>query len=263
MIKLILITAVCILYMIKRAPERFSIPATNLNKWGVLLFTAIISLSSATFLIDIKMASQGGVDISNEEEFNNHIHNIAESSMFDTYPILSAVTILLAIAALVITVVYFMDLNKKKLSVRQIMTISGSLSIVYMLVDSIVSYYSKIFGLQTASETFWWARGLSESDVTATALEGAFSAFTDSLGLLLVLYLFHYMNVKKWYVGVSEVANTGTTTLTSAEQEYVKEYKECMTTSGSLSDGERRLLEKLREKNGISEVRAKELEGME
>ena len=48
--------------------------------------------------------------------------------------------------------------------------------------------------------------------------------------------------------------------LTDNENEYVEELKICMKESGGISPGERRLLEKIRIKLGISEIRAKELE---
>lgn len=48
--------------------------------------------------------------------------------------------------------------------------------------------------------------------------------------------------------------------LTEAEQEYFDEYKECLTDGGEISAGERRLLNRLRTKLGISEQRASELE---
>ena len=47
--------------------------------------------------------------------------------------------------------------------------------------------------------------------------------------------------------------------LSANESEYVEEYKECLS-NGEISTGERRLLDKLRDKLGISPSRAKELE---
>lgn len=47
--------------------------------------------------------------------------------------------------------------------------------------------------------------------------------------------------------------------LSDEELEYVEEYKECLS-NGEISTGERRLLDKLRDKLGISPSRAKELE---
>ncbi|MDE6021650.1 MAG: hypothetical protein K2H01_11730, partial [Ruminococcus sp.] len=48
--------------------------------------------------------------------------------------------------------------------------------------------------------------------------------------------------------------------LTEVEEEYLAEYKECLAEDGTISAGERRLLNRLRDKLGISEERAKELE---
>lgn len=48
--------------------------------------------------------------------------------------------------------------------------------------------------------------------------------------------------------------------LTENEQEYLAEYRECLAEEGEISAGERRLLNRLRDKLGISEERASELE---
>ena len=48
--------------------------------------------------------------------------------------------------------------------------------------------------------------------------------------------------------------------LTENEQEYLSEYKECLAEGGSISAGERRLLDKLRIKLGIDQDRATQLE---
>lgn len=48
--------------------------------------------------------------------------------------------------------------------------------------------------------------------------------------------------------------------LTEEEQEYLEEYKLCMEEDGEISSKERRLLDRLRDKLGISVERAKELE---
>ena len=48
--------------------------------------------------------------------------------------------------------------------------------------------------------------------------------------------------------------------LTKDEQEYLEEYKLCMEEDGEISSKERRLLDRLRDKLGISVERAKELE---
>lgn len=48
--------------------------------------------------------------------------------------------------------------------------------------------------------------------------------------------------------------------LTDEEQEYLAEYKECLAEDDKISAGERRLLNRLRDKLGISEERAAELE---
>lgn len=45
-----------------------------------------------------------------------------------------------------------------------------------------------------------------------------------------------------------------------AEKEYLETYKECLSEDGEISPKERRLLDKLREKLGISEARAKAIE---
>ena len=48
--------------------------------------------------------------------------------------------------------------------------------------------------------------------------------------------------------------------LTEDEQEYLEEYKLCLEEDGEISSKERRLLDRLRDKLGISVERAKELE---
>lgn len=48
--------------------------------------------------------------------------------------------------------------------------------------------------------------------------------------------------------------------LSEVEQEYLAEYRECLAEGGEISSGERRLLNRLRDKLGISEQRASELE---
>lgn len=48
--------------------------------------------------------------------------------------------------------------------------------------------------------------------------------------------------------------------LTEDEQEYLAEYRECLDEKAEISAGERRLLNRLRDKLGISEERASELE---
>lgn len=50
--------------------------------------------------------------------------------------------------------------------------------------------------------------------------------------------------------------------LTSEEQEYLTEYKECIVDGGVISDKERRLLSRLAKSLGISDERAKEIEDM-
>jgi len=50
--------------------------------------------------------------------------------------------------------------------------------------------------------------------------------------------------------------------LTEDEQEYLEEYKLCMEEDGEISSKERRLLDRLRDKLGISVERAKELENI-
>lgn len=50
--------------------------------------------------------------------------------------------------------------------------------------------------------------------------------------------------------------------LTDEEQEYLAEYRECFADEGNISTSERRLLNRLRLKLGISESRAAELEAM-
>ena len=55
-------------------------------------------------------------------------------------------------------------------------------------------------------------------------------------------------------------ASLSNPTLTDAEQEYLDEYRECLDEDGEISAGERRLLNRLRSKLGISEARASELE---
>ena len=51
--------------------------------------------------------------------------------------------------------------------------------------------------------------------------------------------------------------------LTEEEMEYLEEYKECLDEGGTISSSERRLLNRLRSKLGISEERAEELEKLQ
>jgi phage-related tail protein len=53
---------------------------------------------------------------------------------------------------------------------------------------------------------------------------------------------------------------TYSTSLLDNEQEYLDEYKLCLEEDGKISSKERRLLDRLRAKLGITEMRAKELE---
>ena len=50
--------------------------------------------------------------------------------------------------------------------------------------------------------------------------------------------------------------------LSDEEKEYIEEYHACLADDGSISSGERRLLDRLRHKLGISQDRALELEKM-
>ena len=50
--------------------------------------------------------------------------------------------------------------------------------------------------------------------------------------------------------------------LTEDEEEYLNLYRECLAEGGNISAGERRLLDRMRMKLGISEKRAKELENL-
>lgn len=57
----------------------------------------------------------------------------------------------------------------------------------------------------------------------------------------------------------AKIGNGISIDLSANESEYVEEYKECLS-NGKISTGERRLLDKLRDKLGITPSRAKELE---
>ena len=50
------------------------------------------------------------------------------------------------------------------------------------------------------------------------------------------------------------------TTITQSEKEYLEEVKQCLDEGGDIPSSERRLLERFREKPGISPERAKEIE---
>lgn len=69
-------------------------------------------------------------------------------------------------------------------------------------------------------------------------------------------------------LGISEIraaeleASLSEPQLTEEEQEYLNEYQECLAEGGSISAGERRLLDRLRVKLGITEQRAEELENL-
>lgn len=74
----------------------------------------------------------------------------------------------------------------------------------------------------------------------------------------------HVSNLQKSSINNDSVIQnagyaTKSATLTSKEKDYIQEVKECMQ-DGEISERERRLLEKIRILNGISEERAKELE---
>ena len=60
----------------------------------------------------------------------------------------------------------------------------------------------------------------------------------------------------------SELEESLKPSLTDDEKEYLKEYKLCLEDGGEISASERRLLDKLRNRLGISEERAKEIEKM-
>lgn len=60
----------------------------------------------------------------------------------------------------------------------------------------------------------------------------------------------------------SENLRSSSNQITSIEQDYLDTLKDCLADCGIISEKERRLLEKIRMMNGISEVRAKELEAM-
>lgn len=58
-------------------------------------------------------------------------------------------------------------------------------------------------------------------------------------------------------------STTNTVSITSNEQEYLEEIKECLSdNNGSISNSQRRLLDKIRKSLGITESRANELEAM-
>ena len=58
-------------------------------------------------------------------------------------------------------------------------------------------------------------------------------------------------------------STTNTVSITSNEQEYLEEIKECLSdNNGSISNSQRRLLDKIRKSLGITESRANELESM-
>ena len=62
------------------------------------------------------------------------------------------------------------------------------------------------------------------------------------------------------YTGATSFPQQGGS-MTTAEQEYLTEYKECLASNGGeFSDSERRLLERMRKSLGISVKRAAELE---
>lgn len=54
--------------------------------------------------------------------------------------------------------------------------------------------------------------------------------------------------------------HTSNTSVSENEQEYLEEIKACLADDGTISDRERRILNRLRDSLGISEQRAKELE---
>lgn len=60
--------------------------------------------------------------------------------------------------------------------------------------------------------------------------------------------------------GKQSMSTNNIDSLTSDEQEYLEEYKECLNDSGVITSSERRLLERLRKSLGISEERVKEIE---
>ena len=60
----------------------------------------------------------------------------------------------------------------------------------------------------------------------------------------------------------SELEESLSPTLTDEEKNYLDEYRLCLEDGGSISTGERRLLDKFRIRLGISEERVKEIENM-
>ena len=57
-----------------------------------------------------------------------------------------------------------------------------------------------------------------------------------------------------------ELENSLKPQLSEVEQEYLEEYRICLEEDGEISDRERRLLDRLRDKLGITQERANELE---
>lgn len=91
--------------------------------------------------------------------------------------------------------------------------------------------------------------GAECGDICAVVLDGDFYSDLESLTPFVI-------------GNVPTASNKATTegTISNEEQEYVNEIKACLDEDGIISDRERRLLNKLRQSLGISEIRAKELE---
>ncbi len=107
---------------------------------------------------------------------------------------------------------------------------------------------------------------------TQNAIDNYYSQFLSSLSKAENLsdsakQIEEIKNIRKWEKHVLNIPTTQHSTPTTEnnsmndkELEYLNELKECLENDGTISDRERRLLDKLRSSLGISEERAKELE---
>lgn len=133
-------------------------------------------------------------------------------------------------------------------------------------------FYEKGIGVakNEAKAVEWYQKAAEQGDAIAHLGEmyekgqGVNQNYNKALELYNQAFENGFENAKEGIDRVSAILNGGnvesTATHSDNEQEYIETLKEIIADDGEITDRERRLLEKLRTKLGISESRAKELE---
>lgn len=133
-------------------------------------------------------------------------------------------------------------------------------------------FYEKGIGVakNEAKAVEWYQKAAEQGDAIAHLGEmyekgqGVNQNYNKALELYNQAFENGFENAKEGIDRVSAILNGGnvesTATHSDNEQEYIETLKEIIADDGEITDRERRLLEKLRTKLGISESRARELE---